>query len=349
MNPDSKTAPSETNKTASPSEPQEKPTHGLKGLRYQLEYFGLRLACAIIPRLPYRWIQPIANFAGSLFHRLDSRGRAVAMDNLRAAFGDTYDVASRNRITRASFQNFARTMLCLFWSPNLTADNYQNYIRIEGLELDPVSGTKNTPGIYILSHFSNFEWLSLGSSFALGPGLAVAQTFKNPLLGPIFDQLRALGGHTIIPPSRALIRLIKRARTGGIVGAAADLSINPSLGAVPVRCFGLWTAMSPMAGILYERGNSRLVPCQIFPEPDGFFRLVYRPPLEMPEGSTHQQIAQACWDAMEPIIRKNPEFWLWSYKQWRYKPATAPAGTYPFYSNVATRFDSILPPPEEVV
>lgn len=349
MNPDSTTATNETVNSVSPSEPPEKPIPGLKRLRYQLEFFGLRLACALIPLLPYHWLKPIANFAGFCFHHLDSRGRAVAIDNLRAAFGDTYDIAARNRIARASFQNFARTMLCLFWSPNLNSENYQKYIRIEGLDTDPIHGSKNSPGIYILSHFSNFEWLSLGSSFALGPGLAVAQTFKNPLLGPIFDQLRAQGGHSIIPPSRALVRLIKRARSGGIVGAAADLSINPSLGAVPVRCFGLWTAMSPMAGILYERGNSRLVPSQIFPEPDGFFRIVYRAPLAMPEGSTHQQIAQACWDTMEPVIRKNPELWLWSYKQWRYKPSTAPDGTYPFYSNIASRFDNILPQAEKIV
>ncbi len=347
MNPDSTTDSTETTDVVAPSAKREKPTPGFKSLRYQFEFFGLRLICALIPRLPYRWIQPIANLAGFLFHYLDSRGRAVAIDNLRVAFGDTYDIAARNRIARASFQNFARTMLCLLWSPNLNHENYQKYMRIEGLDMDPVDGCKNAHGIYILSHFSNFEWLSLGSSFAMGPGLAIAQTFKNPLIGPIFDRLRSLGGHSIIPPSRALVRMIKRLRAGGIVGAAADLRINPRLGAVPVRCFGLWTSMSPMAGILHERSHARLVPSQIFPEPDGFFRIVYHPPLEIPEGSTHQQIAQACWDAMEPIIRKNPELWLWSYKQWRYKPSNAPVGTYPFYSNLHARFENILPQPEK--
>lgn len=342
MNPDSTTAPSETPKMVAARAKPVKPTPRLKSFRYQLEFFGLRLICSLIPRLPYQWIQPIANFAGFLFYYLDSSGRAVAIDNLRVAFGDTYDVAARNRIARASFQNFARTMLCLLWSPNLTPENYQKYIRIVGLDIDPVHGCKNAHGIYILSHFSNFEWLSLGSSFAMGPGLAVAQTFKNPLIGPIFDRLRSLGGHSIIPPSRALVRMIKRLRAGGIVGAAADLRINPKLGAVPVRCFGLWTSMSPMAGILHERGNARIVPSQIFPEPDGFFRIVYHPPLEIPEGSTHQQIAQACWDAMEPIIRKNPELWLWSYKQWRYKPSHSPVETYPFYANLHARFENIL-------
>jgi lauroyl/myristoyl acyltransferase len=136
--------------------------------------------------------------------------------------------------------------------------------------------------------------------------------------------------------------MIKLLRAGGKVGAAADLSIHPKHGAVPVRCFGLWTSMSPIAGILSERGGAGLVPSQIFPEPDGRFRIVYHPPLALPPDATHQQSAQACWDIMEPMIAKNPELWLWSYKQWKYKPSTAPEGQYPSYANPTKRFDEIL-------
>jgi KDO2-lipid IV(A) lauroyltransferase len=315
---------------------------GFKRLRYKLEFLGLKLVEVVVPRLPYAALRPLANTLGFVFFHLDSRGRAVAIENLRVALGSAHTPAERVLIARRSCQNFARTMLCLFWSSNLTPENYQDHILIDGLDNHPIHLDKNAPGVYFLTHFSNFEWISLASSFAVTPGLVITQTFKNPSLGPVFDRLRARGGHTIIPPSRALIRMIKLLRAGGKVGAAADLSINPKHGAVPVRCFGLWTSMSPLAGILSERGGAGLVPSQIFPEPDGRFRIVYHPPLELPQDATHQQIAQACWDIMEPMIAKNPELWLWSYKQWRYKPSTAPEGQYPFYANATKRFDEIL-------
>ena len=323
-------------------ESASQPVSRFKRLRYQLEFFGLRFVEAVVPRLPYGALRPLANALGFVFFHLDSRGRAVAIENLRVALGSAHSPAARARIARRSCQNFARTMLCLFWSSNLTPGNYQRYIRIEGLDNHPIHRDKNAPGVYFLTHFSNFEWISLASSFAVTPGLVITQTFKNPLLGPIFDQLRARGGHTIIPPSRAPIRMIQLLPAGGKVGAAADLSIHPKHGAVPVRCFGLWTSMSPIAGILSERGGAGLVPSQIFPEPDGRFRIVYHPPLELPPEATHQEIAQACWDVMEPMIARNPELWLWSYKQWRYKPSAAPAGEYPFYANTTKRFDEIL-------
>lgn len=326
-------------------EPPPPSVSGLKRLRYKLEFIGLKLVETAVPRLPYSALQPFANLLGFVFFHLDTRGRAVAIENLRVALGPAHTPAERIRIARKSCQNFARTMLCLFWSANLTPENYQRYIRIDGLDNHPIHRDKKAPGVYFLTHFSNFEWISLASSFAVTPGLVITQTFKNPLLGPIFDRLRAKGGHTIIPPSRALIRMIKLLRAGGKVGAAADLSIDPKHGAVPVRCFGLWTSMSPIAGILSERGGAGLVPSQIFPEPDGRFRIVYHPPLELPPNATHQQIAQACWDVMEPMIARNPELWLWSYKQWRYKPSTAPDGQYPSYANATKRFDEILNKP----
>ncbi|MEI8294303.1 MAG: hypothetical protein WCG66_10010 [bacterium] len=317
-------------------------TPRLKRFRYRLEFWGLKLVEWIIPRLPYAALQPLGHMLGALVFHLDSRSRAVAIDNLRVAFGESYTLRERNRIARKSFQNFARTMLCLFWSPNLTAENYRNHICVDGLDNHPIHRDQRAPGVYFLTHFSNFEWISLVSSFAVTPGLVITQTFKNPLLGPIFDSLRARGGHTIIPPSRALIRMIKLLRSGGKVGAAADLSIHPKHGAVPVKCFGLWTSMSPMTGILSERGGAALVPSRIFPESDGNFRLVYDPPLDLPQGATHQQIAQACWDVMEPMIAKNPELWLWSYKQWRYKPSDDSGSQYPFYANTSKLFDELL-------
>jgi len=314
---------------------------GFKRLRYRLEYRALAAAAWLLPKLPYETLEPLADMFGALVYVFDWRGRGTAEENLKAAFGFQYDADERAHIARQSYQSFARTMLCLFWSPNLTKENYRDYLRIEGLDNHPIHRDQQSPGVYFLFHFSNFEWLSLGSAFAVTPGLVITETLKNPLLGPIFNHLRSLGGHTIIPQSRALIRMVKLLRTGGKVGAASDLSVDPKLGAIPIRCFGLWTAASPMAAILAKRGGARLVPSMILPSEDGKFRILYSPPLELPEDASDQEITQACWDALEPHIRADPGRWLWAYKHWRFKPSIGGEG-YPAYANTAKRFDALI-------
>lgn len=314
----------------------------IKERRYCLEHTGLRLVASIIPRLPFECIAPLANAIGRVVYHFDAHGRATAHENLRAAFGDAYDPEQREIIARKSYQTFACTMLSMFWLPNLNEENYRDYIRVEGTDNDPVHRDPSLAGVYFLAHYGNFEWLSWVSAYAIMAGLVITQELKNPLLNATFDGLRTGSGHTLIPRARAIVRMLKFLKTGGKVGAAADLSIDPRLGAVPVRCFGMWTPMSPMAAVLAQRANAALVPSLIFPEEDGRYRVVYRQPLKVSQSATNQEIAQACWDVFEEVIRERPELWLWSYKHWRFRPENAPDGIYPDYSHVAKRFDRML-------
>ncbi len=73
--------------------------------------------------------------------------------------------------------------------------------------------------------------------------------------------------------------------------------------------------------------------------------MVALPKVQLASGATHQEIAQACWDAFEPVARENPAPWLWMYKHWRYKPMAA-ARSYPFYSQESPAFEQIASRPD---
>ncbi len=104
-----------------------------KSLRYQLEWLGVRLLAAIVPRLPRPVAVQFARIAGALAAHLDLQGRRVALSNLEAAFGDRFSATERARITRQSYQQFAATMIDLFWSPRINAKNYREADRFGGL------------------------------------------------------------------------------------------------------------------------------------------------------------------------------------------------------------------------
>ncbi len=318
------------------------PPSPLKSLRYRLELAALEFVAWLIPRLPYGALKPLADALGAVAYRIDARGRGNAQENLRAAFGDRYTPAERARIARASYQNFARTMLSLFWSPRLVAGDGQRVLRVEGLETDPIHGDSARAGIYFCAHYGNWEWLSHASAFAIQTGPIIFQAFKNPLLGPVFSRLRATSGHEIIPQERALLRMLKHLMGGGKFGALTDLSLDPKRGAVAIRCFGLWTSASPILHALSDRTGARLVFCECTPEADGTYVARYSAPMEIPPGATASEITQICWNEIERSIRSRPELWLWAYKQWRFKPSQGDVSRYPAYANSAGRFDRLV-------
>ena len=147
--------------SASADGTQAKPMPNFKlTLRQRAEFLGLSGLVWLVGRLPYFCLRHIADCLGSLVYFFDKRGKQVARANLDAAFGDSRTPAEKRRIAAGSYRTFARTMLELFWSPNLSESVARRIARFEGLDLDPCHTDDRQAAVYLCLHYSNFEWLS---------------------------------------------------------------------------------------------------------------------------------------------------------------------------------------------
>jgi lauroyl/myristoyl acyltransferase len=124
-------------------------------LRYWFEWLGVALCARIIPLLPLVLLRLLADLAGWLAFRLDSKGRAVALANLQAAFGQERDLSDRKVIARRSLQLFARSFLELFWSGRLNASNLDRFLYFEDdfAVKERCSGNSTPAPIFLTIHF----------------------------------------------------------------------------------------------------------------------------------------------------------------------------------------------------
>jgi len=310
-------------------------------LRDWLEYAGLSAAAWLVVQLPHKTLRPLADFMGAIVYHLDPRGRRTALANIEAAFPQKFSPPEKSRIARGSYRSFARTMLELFWSPNMDAEFVRENIVFEGWEHDTCRKNPEKPAIYCCFHYSNFELLSLVSAWSIENGPVIAQRFKNPLLGPVFDRLRASTGNTVIPQERAMLRMLKHLRAGGKFGMLVDLNIHPHEGSVAVMSFGgLLVSATPAHVAIAKKTGAAIVPVECRPMPDGRYRIVHHKPIECPDDADTRTLVQQCWDALEPAVREQPECWLWPYKHWRYRPSKNHT-RYPFYANPSAGFDAL--------
>lgn len=312
-----------------------------KRIRYRIEWLGLLAVAKFVPLLPRKVCFYLAKFLGAWMSILDRPGRRVALSNLESAFGDQYSPGQRAEIVRQSYQCFARTMLDLFWSPRLTTENLPRYIDIQNLERFKRDIGETGSCIFAIPHFGNFEWLNPATGLLGYPTYILTQEFKNPLVDSIFDKLRANFGHRTVPREGGVVRLYKALRRRGRVAILVDLSLRPHMTAAPIDCFGLKASVPFAHAWLSERTGSPIIPLHCEPLPKGRWRIVFHEKLETGPGATHQQVAQACWDRFEPIIRQNPAPWLWTYKLWRFLPAN-PDRPYPFYANFSPEFEALI-------
>ena len=313
-----------------------------KEFRHRLEESGCRLLMWAVPKLSRRACMRLAHGLGAFAYLVDARGRGVALANLECVFGDRYTSAQRRALARASYQNFLRTMLDLFWMHRAWADGGPQFAQFEGFEAIREQLAREKRGtVFLCVHQGNWEWANVASGMLGFGNVVVAENFKNPRLTAVFSALRQVSGQTIIAQESSLLRMLKIVKRGGATGMLIDLNLRPSQAATVIEGFGLKMCVPLLHAVLAQRANALLVPVETQPQPDGTCRVIAHPGVAWPEGATLQQIAQCCWDAMEPIIRARPEIWLWPYKHFRYRPrhATRP---YPAYANESAKFEKLL-------
>jgi lauroyl/myristoyl acyltransferase len=315
-----------------------------KRIRYRIEWLAVVAALKLVPLLSRHACYQLGGFAGRVAVKFDRRGRAVALANLEAAFGDELSVMQRERLAREAYQHFARAMLDLFWSPRLTKQNFRRYLELSGVEESRADMGQGGSCIFGVFHYSNFEWLGLAYAWLGFNSAIAAEELKNPLLDDLFARLREQSGHHIVPRQGAIVRLYKVLRRQGRVALFVDTTLPAHHPTVVIECFGLKTMITVAHAWLQERTDAPLIPMYCEPLPAGRYRLVALPKITVAPGATHQEIAQACWDAFEPVVRRNPAPWLWMYKHWRYQPINA-RRSYPFYAQESPFFEQIASRP----
>ena len=312
-----------------------------KKIRHFIETALLRLLAWWIPHLTRQSCIHLANGLGTVAFMLDRRGRDVAMANLDCSnLGPSLTDAQKREIIHASYRNFARTMVDLFWSPALARPKNRHNLRLHGWEILNERAAREKRGvIYVSLHAANWEWSSLACGLG-GPGaIAVAENFKNPGLDAVFKSLREVTGQTIIPQENSMLRMLRTVKRGGRAAFLCDLSVAPSQAATIVRAFGMEMSASILHAVLAQRADAIIACVDTVPQRDGSCeaRLTI---LECPPVATLREIAQACWDHFEPSLRREPGLWLWAYKHFRHKPHNTTV-EYPFYANEWDAFDKL--------
>ena len=313
-----------------------------KKFRYRLEWLALKSVASIIPLLSRKACYRLGQSIGALAATFDRGNYRVALSNLEAAFGDTLSPARREEIARESYQHFACTVVDLFWSPSLTRENYSRYIEVKNLELVQDEMKSGRAIVFACCHYSNFEWVAVAANFFGVQSALITQEFKNPFLDAIFVGLRESSGQRVIPRGGGVLRLFKTLRAGGHVAILTDLTIPAQLPTVPIDCFGMKTSVTFAHVWAHRRAGATIIPVHCEPLPGGRYRIVFHSRMEFAPDASFQEMAQACWNRFEPVVRANPTPWLWMYKHWRYRPAAADPAEYPFYANVSPVFEQRL-------
>lgn len=308
----------------------------LKRLRLALEAPALRLAWALIPRLPRPAILILARGLGTAAYYLSARNRRLGRENLDLAFGSTIPAAHKRRILRKSLQYFSLTMLDLIWFSRNTAERMARWFQAAPSMQQTVQ--RRTARVAVTGHFGNWELIGRYAAQQGLPLMSVAMPQPNPEVEFLLQQARQVTGQIIVPRQGALKKLVRFLRMQGTVALLLDQNTSPAEGGIFALFFGRPVAVSPAAGLLAARTGAEIVFAYALPRPDGSYVGEVSHCISPEEIAAEDParvtaaLAQKITELYEQAICRQPEFWLWSYKRWRYIPPGMPADQFPSYA-----------------
>lgn len=173
------------------------------------------------------------------------------------------------------------------------------------------------------AHFGNWELAALRQALAGVPLDLVARPLDNPWLDDAFNRWREAAGNRVLAKHGALRSVVRSLREGRPVAILVDQDIRGTP-QVFVPFFGKPAATTSTMGELAVRTGAAVVPVVSFPRPDGGYRIVYQPEIEIPSAGTHEERAYAVTERATAIVegwvREDPASWLWLHKRWKTRP-----------------------------
>ena len=289
----------------------------------RLVYWIARAAFGTAARVP-QWLgYAAADLLGRLFFLLDRRRRGYALTFLRQAFPELDD-RSRLRLGSRATGNLFKVPLDMARLTRLLARGGELRTVLDAAPAHAELTKLRAPFLGLTAHLGNWEVAAIGVAQYAGGAHGIARIARNPLLQQWILDNRERGG-LVIHPRRGGVHDLARALAAGRVGLSV-VDQNQRLRGVFAPFFGRPASCERAAVSLALRHGYPIIVGAAIRRGRGFrFELVAAEPFTLI--STGDRAADLLAGvtkvnaAIESLIRKAPEQYLWIHDRYRTQPA----------------------------
>lgn len=287
-------------------------------------YLLVRLIVGIAQALSIEQSYAFAEFLAGILYRFDTRHRRVAMENLQVAFGDRYSLAQRDLIIRGVYKHFCMMVMEMLHIPRkLHPTTWRRRITLVGHEPVVDRLLSGGPMIMLTGHFGNWEMAGyLFGVFGFPPS-SVYRPLDNPYLDRFLRSFRERTGQKLIPKKGGYDEMLHVLRSGQVLSFIADQDAGEK--GMFVDFFGRPASTHKAIALLAIEHNAPIVVGYARRIGPGFryevgCEAMIDPSELTGSGDDVRLLTQRYTTAIETVIRRSPEQYLWLHRRWKHQP-----------------------------
>jgi KDO2-lipid IV(A) lauroyltransferase len=289
-------------------------------LRQRVYLHGLNGVMRLAPALAGPGAQPLARALGRIGGRLHPQ-RAMALENLRRAFGNELDEAGLRRLRAEFYEHAGLTFFEILQMGRWSAEQVLAATEMEGQEHLEAARAEGRGVIVIGGHLGNWEIGGAGLAQRGFPLSVVSQPQRNSMLQDYLATARQRLGVEMIPRS-SLRDCFARLKANGLLVLMIDQRVREGGLLVPFFGHPASSAPGPAAIALKTGAPVVLIAARRVHGPGGSarHRVEIQPPIplirtvdrerDLLENTARFQLA------VEEAIRRAPAQWLWTHRRW---------------------------------
>ena len=295
------------------------------------EYALVRGIMSAFAVLPDSGAVSLGRLLGRVTHRRFSKLRSVGLRNLEIAFPEK-TTEEREAILQGAFENLGRVLGTVSHFDKLTPEALKELvIHDPDPEFDAAYKRSIDEGrgrIIVGGHLGNWELQAFSYPIFFEPLTFLAREMDNPMIDKLIRSTRTRLGNRQIDKTNSAPAIIRTLRGGGAVGMLADVNSHPKEG-VFVPFFGVPACTQSGVAMLAIRTNSLIVPAfAMWDDALQKYRIVHDRIIEPANtGDRDRDIVETTASytaAIERVIRRYPEQWIWIHRRWKTRPPGEP-------------------------
>jgi Kdo2-lipid IVA lauroyltransferase/acyltransferase len=299
-------------------------------MRQRLEFALVWLLVQALGALPRSIARAIGAAIGWFAFAALPRLRHTGTKNLALAFPEMPE-SEREQILRKMYRNLGWQLAEFCKMRHYSLQEANRFIRNDGLE-HYLSARHRGQGVLVITgHLGAWELSSFYHSLAGHPMSMVIRRLDNLFIDRFVNHIRCLHGNRVLHKDDFARGLIAAMRSGETVGVLMDTNMTPPQG-VFVDFLGHAACTASGVARVALRTGAAVLPGFLLWEPtEHRYVLRFLPVLQLISTGDDDSDAiantQLFTNAIEEMIRRYPDQWLWVHRRWK----TRPTGEPPIY------------------
>lgn len=302
-----------------------------------IEYALAKAILVFLGVLPRKAAVAFGFGVAAIGYRVLGKLRRVGLRSLELAYPEK-NAGEREALLKASFRSLGRTLGVVGGFGSVTRENISEMIEVD---LDPeftaefAEIREQKRGVIVVTgHIGNWELFALAYSMFFGPANLLSRKMDNPKLDEMIESLRSSFGNRQIDKINSAGPILRILNKGEVVGILADVNSHPKEG-VFVPFYGIQACTTAGVAMLALRANAVIVPMfAVWNEEKGKYSLIGEriiDPIGTDDRKADIETTTAQFTAaLERVIRKYPDQWIWIHRRWK----TRPPGDPELYDNI---------------